>query len=67
MRLAPLLALLLAGCATAPGIERESDYQRLARECRARGGILVPFGRPLTGRVETDFACEFRGGSPRTR
>ncbi len=61
---ATLTLMLLTGCAMPPGPARESDYDRIARECRERGGILVPAG-PLTGRAETENVCEFRGPPPR--
>lgn len=72
MRIAAALIPLafLAGCATVPaGERRESDYDRLARECRERGGVLLAGFGPLTGRPETDNYCELRGGGggPRRR
>jgi hypothetical protein len=62
---ATLTLSLLTACAMPPAPDRESDTQRLARECRERGGILAPSGGPLTGRAETDHVCEFRGPPPR--
>ena len=66
--LALLLAASTAGCASAPGGERgESDYARLRRECRERGGVLLAsFGR-LTGQPQIDNVCELRGGPGRSR
>ena len=63
MRIALLAAgLTLAGCASAPSDRGPTDYERLADDCRARGGILVNSGQPMTGRVEIDNVCEIRGG-----
>lgn len=63
MRIAVLgLAALLGACATAPGGGRESDEQRMARQCQARGGVLVGTGA-LTGRAQQDFACRLTRAS----
>lgn len=59
-----LTAAALAGCATAPGMRGETEEQRLARECQARGGILVP-SEANTGRAQTDFLCQRSGGATR--
>ena len=64
----PLLTLvLLGGCATAPSAARDSDYQRLVRECQEKGGVLLPTFGPLSGRPQTDNYCELRGGGGRVR
>lgn len=69
MRVAVLIAagLTLAGCASAPADRGPTEYERLAADCSARGGILVASGRPLTGRVQVDNVCEIRGGSTARR
>lgn len=61
--------LLLVGCATPlPGEpERETDRQRLARECRERGGILQPTPGAVTGRPETENYCLMHSSPPRTQ
>jgi hypothetical protein len=57
-----LIALCgLSACATPTDPSRETDFQRLARECRERGGILVASQAPLTGRAEVDNLCQFHG------
>ena len=59
-------ALLLTGCAT--GASVGSSAERLAeleQACRARGGVLVPSGRPPTGRPEVDNHCRIVGGATR--
>ena len=58
-------ALLLAGCASPPGPERPGELAQAIADCRARGGVLIPFGT-TTGRVETDFACQINGPPSRT-
>ena len=64
----PLLTLLLLdGCAAGPRASGESDYQQLARECREKGGVLLPTFGPLNGRPQTDNYCELRGGGGRVR
>ncbi len=63
--LSGLLSGLLAGCATPAGMRGETEEQRLSRECRARGGILVPSGAN-TGRPQIDFVCQISGGARRT-
>ena len=55
---------VLAGCAT-PGMRGETEEQRLARECQARGGVLVPSGSN-TARPQIDFVCQRSGGATRT-
>ena len=55
----------LSGCATTPGMAGETEEQRLARECQARGGILVPSGANTT-RPQIDFVCQRSGGPTRT-
>lgn len=58
---AVLILTLATGCASGPGPQRETEYQRLARDCAERGGIFVAMPGPSTGRPETDNACQFNG------
>ena len=37
-----------------------SELDQLQRDCAARGGNLIP-GPRLTGRPQTDYACDIRG------
>ena len=63
-----LIAAALALSACAGGAPPESSADELARlsaDCRARGGILVPSGRPLEGRPAVDNFCQIRGGATR--
>lgn len=57
-----VVGLLLSACAAGTGAQTSytSDQRRLADDCRARGGILVPTGQQ-TGRPQTDNVCEIRG------
>lgn len=59
------LALTLSACAST-GRENpdHADLQRMAADCQARGGILVPTGE-LTGRPQVDYACRISGGASR--
>ncbi len=68
MRLAlPVLAALtLAACASSGAQSRYSqDYTQLREDCAARQGILTPITGAMTGRPQTDNACEIRGASGR--
>jgi hypothetical protein len=65
---AVLLTAALALSACASGVSMPGPGDRLAdldRACRARGGVLVPSGAPVTGRPETDNICRISG--PATR
>ena len=58
------VALGLSACAGGAPVETSAEeLQRLSDECRARGGILVPSGRPREGRPAVDNFCQIRGGS----
>ncbi|HWQ85125.1 hypothetical protein [Brevundimonas sp.] len=60
---APVLFLLVAGCApTTGGARADDELQRLAADCTARDGILVATGRQ-TGRPRLDNACRIIGAS----
>jgi hypothetical protein len=52
-------AALLAGCAgPMGGPSRTSlENERLSQECAARGGVMVPSGRPTTGYPAVDSVC----------
>lgn len=69
MRVAAAILILgaLGACASGGAPRGQSDYDRLVLSCQARGGILVPSGGPLTGRVETDNVCRITGPASRTR
>ncbi|MDP3802103.1 hypothetical protein [Brevundimonas sp.] len=59
------LILVLAGCASTGATGSDNDtVQRLAADCRARGGVLVPSGE-ATGRPQVDNACRITGGASR--
>ena len=61
-----LLAASLGACASTgshPTYGQELD--QLTADCRERGGILSPIPGAQTGRPQTDFACEIRGGASR--
>lgn len=61
--IAPAALLLLSACASgasSPENAYSNQLQRLADDCRARGGILSPTGM-TTGRVETENVCKING------
>ena len=62
-----LLAAALSACATTPGSRPTygQELDRLTADCRERGGILSPISGAQTGRPQTDYACEIRGGASR--
>ena len=59
------LAASLSACASTGERAGPATTAELAAKCRERGGILVPTGRPSTGRPETDNACQINGGASR--
>lgn len=63
---AAVMAAALAGCAGGP--PGEGSYtartEKLASDCQARGGILVPSGQQ-TGQPSTDNACQITGATSR--
>ncbi len=69
MRAAVLIVsgLVLTGCAGLPSNSGPGEFERLADDCRERGGILVNSGRASTGRPQVDNVCEIRGGGSTTR
>lgn len=55
------LALALSACASGMGETRyETEYQRLAADCTARGGVLSPTGSQ-SGRPQLDNVCKITG------
>lgn len=65
--LGAVLATALSACAStgSPAGGYGETTAKLAAQCRERGGILVPTGRPSTGRPEADNACQINGGASR--
>lgn len=59
------VATALSACASTGENTYANSTAELAAQCRERGGILVPTGRPSTGRPETDNACQINGGASR--
>ena len=62
-----LLAASLSACAgtSRPQPTYGQELDQLTADCRERGGILSPISGAQTGRPQTDFACEIRGGASR--
>ena len=62
-----LLAAALAACAGTPRSipTYGEELDQLTADCTARGGILSPIPGAQTGRPQTDYACEIRGGASR--
>ena len=62
-----LLASSLAACASGPRTNPTygEELDQLTAECRQRGGILSPISGAHTGRPQTDYVCEIRGGASR--
>ncbi|WP_374516272.1 hypothetical protein [Brevundimonas sp.] len=59
-------ALVLSACAGGPPLESTAErLSELERNCRERGGVLVPSGAPITGRPEVDNVCRITGGATR--
>lgn len=68
MRTALILigALALSACASGRSSEGFGEgTARLADDCRARGGVLVPAPGPMTGRPEVDNVCQISGRASR--
>lgn len=55
-------ATTLSACASTGPTSYDEDMAKLEADCRARGGILTPTGA-MTGRPQTEYACEIRGQS----
>ncbi|MFC5344963.1 hypothetical protein ACETK8_03035 [Brevundimonas staleyi] len=60
-------ALTTAACASGPRTHPTygDELDQLTAECRERGGILSPVAGAQTGRPQTDYVCEIRGGASR--
>lgn len=60
-------ALAMAACATSPGPANSysQELERLTADCAERGGILSPVPGAASGRPQTDYVCEIRGGASR--
>ena len=66
--LAATLASGLTACASTPREPRltyQQEVDRLDADCRERGGILTLGSGASTGRPQTDYFCEIRGGGGR--
>jgi hypothetical protein len=60
-------AAVLAACASPQTANLgPSEYQQLYKECRDRGGELKPIPGAISANDRANYACEFRGASPRT-
>lgn len=56
-----VLALTLSACAPTMGPSTyTAEFDRLAQECRERGGILAPTGQQ-SGRPQNDNVCKVTG------
>ena len=66
MRAALLFAsvLALAGCASAAPGDGASEYNRLAADCKARGGEFKPIPGASNPNDAANYACEFKGSGP---
>ena len=60
--LSAIAALVACAGVAEPG-QYSRDFERLAAECRDRGGMLTPIPGSQTGRPQTDYACEIHGAS----
>lgn len=62
-----LLAASLAACTGTPHSHPTygQELDRLTADCRERGGVLAPIPGAASGRPQTDYACEIRGGAGR--
>ncbi|HRD45533.1 MAG TPA: hypothetical protein PLF78_03510 [Caulobacter sp.] len=57
-------ALILAGCASAPSGDGASEYDRLAADCKARGGEFKPIPGAHGPHDAANYVCEFKGSGP---
>jgi hypothetical protein len=60
-------ALTLAACTTTetPNLA-SAEYRKLEQDCKARGGELKPVGGVPAANDSANYACEFKGASPKT-
>ncbi len=56
----------LGACASMNGPSTDDATERLAADCKARGGILLPIRQP-TGRPEIESACNIPDGASNIR
>ena len=63
----PVLAVMALGACASSGAQSQysQDFAQLREDCTARQGILQPIPGAMTGRPQTDYACEIRGVSGR--
>ncbi len=71
MRIAMIVAaagLTLAACASSTETANtgSAEYQKLEQDCKARGGELKPVGGVPAANDSANYACEFKGASPKT-
>lgn len=60
-------AMLLAACASTETANLGSaEYRKLEQDCKARGGELKPVGGAPAANDSANYACEFKGASPKT-
>lgn len=59
--------LSLAACATEGPGRYQAEYDQLAADCRARGGVLIPTGGEPTGHPQTEYACRLQDVTAGTR
>ena len=61
-----VMAAALAGCASGPSVEGSysARVDKLAAECQARGGILIPTGQE-SSQPAADNACKITGSTSR--
>lgn len=62
-----ILAASLTACAGTPRSHPSfgEELDQLTADCRDRGGILSPIPGATSGRPQTDYVCEIRGGTSR--
>ena len=70
MRIAMIVAaagLALAACASSTETANtgSGEYQALLKDCQARGGELKPIGGVPAANDSANYACEFKGASPK--
>lgn len=60
-------ALGLGACASSgePRLNYQGELDKLTADCTARDGILAPIPGAQTGRPQTEYVCEIRGGGGR--
>ena len=56
-----LSVLFMGGCTHLAGGPTDQTYAGLERNCRARGGVLVPIPGANSVNPAANFACRFSG------